>query len=461
MIAGSGSLLNKMTTLDGHVLADIKSIFSKHGTTIERIILKDCFINIANLMELLSFTPKVHRLEFVKVFAKYSRNSSVQMFELQNVKSLTILYCSSTLQLIASTVAKGVLESFTFTSEYFYSLDLFLSRQKNIASLFLHNLKYNNAIVQAHSFKDHKLSELSLVTGSFGEKRDALKNIIEQQAPYLKNLDLSGSLLDNKTFECITQLANLEILAVNINGISPIKMFCLQHLQQLQKLTIIMNRNVDQDNHFDCFSKIILKMLTKLEIKFPMIQLSSKTFVKLGENLQSLKHLYIDCDLNFDVIAVILSNFSGLKTLVLRDVKALNTKKILNLNDYLKYHNSSLSQLSLFVDISASSLPSILCIELPVLQALEIQSKDNTINIVTMILGILHNFTNLKELSVDNKNSIDLSQALIEFLQHGASQLHVMSVYVTNLLEDAKNLLLGFSNRVYLEGERLTVEFNF
>lgn len=286
-------------------------------------------------MKILSLTPNVQYLKFVTVIAE-KINFSCPQFLLHNLKSLTILCCNSGIQTVANKIAFGTLDSFSFASDSYPSLGLFLNYQKNITNLSLHNLNDNDWMVPARYLKEHKLNQLSLITGGYVGKIRTLKNIIIQQAPYLKNLDLSGSFVDNATFKQITALYQLESLAVIINGIDrgidQTSMFTFQRLQQLKELTIIMNSNVEEDQHMNCFSQTRLRKLTKLEIKFPMIKICPKSFARLGSNMQGLKHLYIDCDLHFDAIAAISSNFHVLETLILRDVKELALKEIFEFN---------------------------------------------------------------------------------------------------------------------------------
>lgn len=442
--------------LEQEAISSLTDILHVHGGNIERLEIVRCVMDRHNLWELLCLMPNVRSISVISSILNDSKRRKYPFVRLNHVQELTVLYCDTFMDAIFCLVAPGTVEIFNFSATHGHTfLSGFMAKQKNIKKLSLHDTNPDNekTFIKRRFFDELQLQELSIMIKGFNGRDATLRDIMMSQAQSLKNLDLSGSIVGNIGFRCIINSArSLEVLKVNVNIVSPCFFPLLASLPDLKELTLINNSSRKFDKQLEMLSKVELSKLEKLEIKFGMMKIPLNTFVLMHPKLLSLKHLYIDCDLDYAFIAACVSYYEGLETLVLRDYKKLPIK-----DDYIIAEHKNLRQLSYHINISVDSVfPISVGNVFPRLVILEIQTSDDQQKVITMIALILQNFPSLKKLHVDNQSSIMLNPQLKGILISNSRRLQAISFYVVPSSFQADSLAHAF-NTILLEGEKLTL----
>lgn len=448
--------------LQGCTIEALKQIFQAQGINFKRLVIEHCQIKLPDFQYLLKHIPNIESISITSSYAQYTADEDVVISQLSRVNDLTMLYCNPILQTyLLSSINEGTVKSFSYTSESFDSINSFLTNQKNIKKLSMHdpNCIKRRSLIHSKFFKELAIHDLSISANGFKGQDSLFRSVILLQAPYLQKLDISGSLVNDKVFRLIARIANrLETFSLNVNTLKPDDFTFFAYLKNLKELTIINNSCATRDTQLELLA-IVKLPLTKLEIKLPMVEILPNTIHKLNAKLPSLKHLHIDCQLDYVTLTAILGNFEHLKTLELRSSSELNPLEqgILALSNEIYVTN--ILHLAFYVNISMETLfPLKMSVFFPRLECLEIQTNESEDNVANFILAILHDFPSLKQLKVDNTNSIKLKKHFVMDLSSKSIYMHLVSFYIAALPNFVKEILAEAFNNIATVGEKIILK---
>lgn len=418
---------------------------------------------MSDLKSLLLGIPRVKSITVISSYSAYENNDVITLPQLKFVSELKLLYCNRVVQTyIMGSIADNKVESFCYTSDSFESVQLFLLNQRNIKKLSMHdpNRDKRCSDIRKTFFQYIALHELSLTANGFNGQDLLFRSIVQQQAASLKKLDLSGSIVGGKVFRFIARMATrLECLKLNVNALDSDDIFSLQVLHDLKELTVINNSDQNDKEQLDVLSVVKLPKLSKLEIKYPMIEISPRIFHKIRANLSGLKHLHVESQLDYATLTAILASCELLEVLVLRSSVELNPLEqgILALSNEINVCN--LRHLGFFVNVSIDSLFPIDYYDFfPHLASLEIQTNSHGELVTGFISSILDDFPSIRQLKVDNLNSVQRIDDLAAKLKAHANHLHLVSFYAdTEALNLCSSLLRDVFTAIYFEGERIVL----
>lgn len=214
-------------------------------------------ISLKNLLNLLVATPNIQLLKlfFVNKTDLIRTNQKMKDSELlPEISDIIIYECDSAMARLIGFLPADSIRSLTIKTGELEHLKIGLKRQKSIKKM---NLMSEIATpIPVDLLKNLMLTHLTLSV----ERTENLSELFAQQTS-LVFLDVSATVIDDKSFLKITKLLNIEELIVNISGVSLGAFASITNLKNIKCLSLSGGTN----QHFKALIHLENFSLEKLD----------------------------------------------------------------------------------------------------------------------------------------------------------------------------------------------------
>lgn len=278
-----------------------------------------------HLTEILQYLPNVEQLILFNVYICSLLSIPRNELDLPKLTKLELNYCVFDNTRFVDAIPVGLTDLvFTFDSLDETVYQTFFDRQVNIRKL---EMFENDQI----NFDHLELEHLKISSGI-----DFAVMLSRQKK--LKYVDFAITWIDDKVFDAVLQLKDLEVLRTLIDQV-PCKVF-----KKLNQLKHLKELRIDSHSSFDCGHLLTLSMMTdmqleKLTLYYVEREIPKEILIQISKNFSKLKHIQL-VNRSIQNLVTIADHFPNMESILMDFFAIFYAPNILVINDdRLRYEN--------------------------------------------------------------------------------------------------------------------------
>lgn len=288
-----------------HVIQRLQEILSKFNLNVKRLEIWSSIIREEDLLKLLNIPTKIEEILFYDVeFCNEDDEELLEDLKLHNLKRWKFHLCNVITPKILLKIPGDVLKSII--------IENCIIDQETLRKIFnqqncLEELEFDPYFVDPVTMKNLKLNNLKLMCNR------RVTEIIRNQLQ-LQSLDLSKAHVGDSEFLEICKLFQLKSLKLWIDRISWEVLENLGNLTNLNEISLSYDRL--EIEYIRNISRIKLKNVRKLKLKYPRLKITAENFAEISTNMVNIQYLHIS-NQSIGVVGALLQNFKNLDTLII------------------------------------------------------------------------------------------------------------------------------------------------